>query len=237
MLDVTLCQIPYQRDADAAAATMRAAVADGPGHVCIFPELFLDGYWEGTSPGTSAAAFHRSIDSLRNACASAGRGLVFGCVYSDEPETDNADTLLFNAAVYISPDGRDVGVHRKTVLYGDRESAVFARGDTSRTWAVNGRSFALCICYELEHSDIVAGIVRDDPEMLVCISGNMKPLCSDHSEALPARARENCTRIVYVNATGPSGELDMCGASAFIDSDGSRLVSMGEGAACVTIRV
>ena len=132
--------IMFDRDAtiDKACDLVAKAAADGAGLV-VFPEAFVPGYpdwvWR-TPPWADREWYARLLDQtvavpsdttdrLGEAARLADAWVVIGI-----NELDPASRTIFNSLLYLSPDGRVVGCHRKLMPTGG-ERTVWGSGDGS----------------------------------------------------------------------------------------------------------
>lgn len=153
--------LPFDKDATVELTCEATAEAAGNGaELVVFPECFVPMYPNWSIDLQDEAGWAENLWSLtynsiripgpeteRIASVARERGVyvVFG---ANEVE-DRYDGLLYNALVFIGPDGGVMGKHRK-LFPSNREKVFHARGDASGLKVYNTRLGRLggLICYE-----------------------------------------------------------------------------------------
>jgi predicted amidohydrolase len=211
------------RNLDRLAVAARQAAASGAG-LLICPEMFLTGYAIGPA---AVAALAEPVDGPSAARAAeiaraAGIALLYGY-----PERD-ADGRVYNAALLIDRDGRQLANHRKTHLFGALDRDAFAPGQGPPTVAeLDGLKLGILICYDVEFPENVRLLALEGVAMVAVPTANMAPYTFVCRALVPARAYENHLFLAYANRCGREGELGYLGQSCIVAPDGTDLARAG----------
>ncbi|WGD31076.1 carbon-nitrogen hydrolase family protein [Ancylobacter sp. WKF20] len=209
------------RLADAAG---RAAA--GGADLLLAPEMFLTGYNIGRAAADVVA---EPVDgpSARHAAEIARTHNIALCFGYPERGPDGA---IYNAALLIDADGRQLLNFRKTHLFGDLDRAMFAPGPgTAEVVEVAGLKAGLLICYDVEFPEAVRALALNGADLVLVPTANMKPYDPVSLYVVPARAFENELFVAYANRCGVEGELEYMGLSCVGDPSGGNLVLAGDG--------
>lgn len=131
-----------------------------------FPECFLQGYIVDVDMTPSLAMSCDSADFAEVLdCLSAVKPvLVFGFI-------EEADGRLFNSAAVVNR-GELLGCYRKKALL-RREAQVFAEGDVTPVFDVDGVRFGVNICKDLNSPEYASVVASQGAILLVCPCNNM----------------------------------------------------------------
>lgn len=212
----------------AALAAAAAAAAEGGARLLICPEMFLTGYAIGPA-AVAALAEPADGPSARRAAAIAAENGV--AVLYGYPER-GADGRVYNAALLVDRDGRQLANHRKTHLFGALDREAFSAGDGPPTLAVlDGLRLGILICYDVEFPENVRLLAVHGADFVAVPTALMEPYDFVARSLVPARAYENQLFLAYVNRCGREGDLRYHGLSCVIGPDGAELARAGTGEA------
>lgn len=203
-----------------ALAGAAAAGAD----VLVGPESFLPGYNHDRIADLAqprGGDWHRRLADMAR---QAGCPLVLGYA-----ERDGAQ--VFNSAVAFGADGAELAHYRKIQLYGSREKAIYTAGDRYTTFALNGRTVGLLICYDVEFAPHVAALAARGVEAVLVPTANMLPYTHVAEATVPSMSANNAVGIVYANYCGVEGDLTYAGGSVITGPHGEVLAKAGPGEA------
>lgn len=208
---------------DALTRAVKAAAAMGA-DVLVAPELFLPGYNQDSLPDLAqprGGEWHQWLCDLAqsNDCA-----LVVG--YAEREGDD-----LYNSAVAIGAEGRELAHYRKIQLYGPREQGLFQPGGGYATFDLAGVKAALLICYDVEFAPHVAALAGQGVRLILCPTANMAPFTHVARVTVPAMAVNHGVSIVYANYSGTEGYLTYVGQSLIADPYGEVVAQAGTGPA------
>ena len=142
---IQACPVFMDRDATITKACRLIAEAGEAGaRLAVFPEAFVPGYplWVWFIPAGHTHPLREAYaelvansvavpgDSTERLCEAAARAGVTVAIGIDELNAEASGTTIFNTLLYVGPDGRLLGKHRKMVPTGG-ERLVWGFGDGS----------------------------------------------------------------------------------------------------------
>lgn len=202
---------------------LRAAGAAGA-DILVVPESFAPGYNSDAIAELALPHGGAWQDRLALACRNTGCGLVFGYAERD-------GDLVYNAALALGPEGRELAHYRKIQLYGAREASIYRAGDAYVTFDLAGHKAALLICYDVEFAPHIAALAAAGVAVLLVPTANMLPYTHVMRATVPAMAANHGMTIVYANYCGAEGDLTYAGGSLIVGADGDVLAQAGMGPA------
>jgi 5-aminopentanamidase len=221
---VAACQLPYLcNDLPAALSLVESHAAEAErrkASVVCFPECFLQGYLISASHIRSTALDLNSIEFERilTRWKSVKPMIVVGLI-------ERAGDRFYNSAAVIAR-GMLVATYRKIHLL-EREQALFAPGSDHPTIAVDGTSFGINICYDLNFPEGAGTIADLGASVLVCPCNNMMEADAAerwkhrHNQIRSQRARETGLWIVSSDVSGEHAGRISYGPTAIIDPSGT----------------
>ena len=190
--------------------------------VCL-PELFNTGYHLGTV-GEKLAELAEPVPGpttqrMAEVARVRGLGIVGGIV-------ERAGDAFYDSAFLIDPNGRLVGVHRKTHLY-PPERAYFQPGEGLETFELCGTRVGVAICFEHAFPPIFTTLALKGAQVIFIPSA--VPVGYEYLLDLRTRARaqDNQLFVVATNLTGENGETQFCGRSQIVSPKGEVLAKAG----------
>lgn len=217
-------------DTEAALADLRAALAGAAAvgaTLLVAPEVFFPGYNSSRIPELAqprGGAWHAALAGL---CRDTGCGLVVGYAERDGDR-------VHNSAVAIDSQGREVAHYRKTQLYGPREKAIYAPGDSLCTFDMGGVRAAMLICYDVEFAPVLRELAQRGVQLLLVPTANPEPNIHVSKRVVPAHAINHGMTIAYANYCGTEGDITYCGGSTIAAPDGAILAFAGPAQALLT---
>ncbi|MCZ4611092.1 carbon-nitrogen hydrolase [Streptomyces sp. Lzd4kr] len=199
-----------QNLATAAGTTQRLR---GLVDVVVFPEMFLTGYaLDPKLPQLAEDADGPSLRRLRAFAALNHTAIICGF-----PE--RTPHGLYNSVVVIDRDGRQVGIYRKTHLFGD-EPRYFLPGRRLSVFRTSLGPVGVLVCYDLEFPEPARVLALRGARLLAVPTANMYPYAFHHAVYARARAMENGVGVLIANQVGRVGALRMAGGSRAITPEG-----------------
>lgn len=189
--------------------------------VLVVPEVFLPGYNLADPAALALADGAEALDRLARAAKAAGTALVLG--YAEAQ-----GGAVYNSAMCLGPDGRELARYRKLQLYGPREKAIFTPGDRYVTFTLAGRKAAMLICYDVEFAPHVAALAGQGVEVILVPTANMAPFTHVIRHTVPAMAANHGLAIAYANYCGAERDLTYVGGSLIAGPHGEVLAQAGE---------
>ena len=191
--------------------------------IVCFPELFNTGYHLGTV-GEKLAELAEPVPGpttqrMAEVARVRGLGIVGGIV-------ERAGDAFYDSAFLIDPNGRLVGVHRKTHLY-PPERAYFQPGEGLETFELCGTRVGVAICFEHAFPPIFTTLALKGAQVIFIPSA--VPVGYEYLLDLRTRARaqDNQLFVVATNLTGENGETQFCGRSQIVSPKGEVLAKAG----------
>jgi len=150
-------------------------------------------------------------------------------------EIRDSDPRLFNTAVVINPDGDIVAKYSKIHMFdvvldgvaSFQESATVSPGDEIVTFAVDGVTVGLAICYDLRFPELFRILALRGADVIVLPAAFTMTTGKDHWEVLiRARAIENGVFMVAPGQVGSYAGGNWCyGRSLIVDPWGTILAT------------
>jgi omega-amidase len=234
MTKITLAQVAGgERPAgmlEAAGRMAREAAAAGASLIC-FPEQFVTGWSPEALQGSGesldgplTAAFARI--ARENGIAVAGS--IVEAVPGRRPR---------NTVVVLDEDGKLLAAYAKIHLFSpEGENRYYTAGDRIATFAVDGATFGIAVCYDLRFPELFRIYALAGAECVLVPAA--WPCCRlPHWEILlRARALENRYYVAGVNTAGRPGEV-YCGGSLAADPDGTVVARGRNGTQLLSVEV
>jgi len=212
--------------ANLARIEVGAVEAAGAGaRIMVAPELATTGYGAGpVITGLAEPRDGRQVKRLTAIAREHGLAIVAGFA-----ERDGAD--VFNSLAVADGSAAPV-IYRKIQLYGAYERALFAPGPRTRTLcAVDGLTFGLRICYDLEFPELVRDLALAGAEAVLVPTALPEGPFANFiaTSVVPVRAFENQLFIAYANHAGRDASFGYAGRSCIVGPDGAALAAAGPG--------
>jgi predicted amidohydrolase len=196
----------------------------------VFPELATCGYELGlTFTDVAEKPSGHAVNYLSQRAADYGTHLVFGLVTKEKVES-----VIFNAAVLIGPDGELLGEYRKLHLPGE-ERLAFRAGYRLPVFEATFGRVGILLGWDLAFPEAARSLTLDGAD-LVCVCANW-----GHSPAqerllfveewrtyVQARAAENALFIAASNRIGEEYSYHFLGDSMVVGPRGEVYASIDE---------
>lgn len=205
---------------------LREAAVEAGAHgarLLITPEMLTTGYNVPGVAGQAQPAAGPWRDLVADIARSAGVAILYGY-----PERDGDQ--VFNAAQLVDRDGAVLTNHRKSHLYGDVDTRVFAPGPGDLALVdLDGARVGILICYDVEFPEAVRSLALAGADLVAVPTALMRPYEVVARTVVPARAYENQVYVAYANRSGQEAGLAYCGESCVVGPDGADLARAGSG--------
>jgi nitrilase len=204
-------------------AALRAAAAMGA-VTLVAPEVFLPGYNQPDIPARAqprSGPWHQRLAALAR---QHGCGIVIGYAERDGDH-------VYNSAVAIGANGKEIGHYRKVQLFGPREKSIYAPGSEVSTFILNGIRTAMLICYDVEFAHLTRKLAEEGADLILVPTANPEPNTHVSRLVVPAHAINHGLTIVYANYCGTERDITYCGASVIAAPDAAILAAAGPGPA------
>jgi len=218
-MKIALCQTKIhdslEKNLEEICSILRSHSAD----LYIFPELALTGYGEKLRELVKSEEYFNALQVLKEYAKD--KKFLLGVPYLREEK-------LYNSALLFR-DGNFRVVAEKASLFPNLDdTAGFSQGIKREAFSVGLASFYVFICFELRSTELIRRFALQGVDALIFIAQWPKAR-KDHWEALlPARAIENQTLVLGVNAIGSAFGTPLCGSTRAISYDGSIIAELKE---------
>lgn len=182
----------------------------------IFPELITSGYELGVQFTEIAQRVPGpAINLMAQRAADAGVYVAFGLATKEKVES-----IIYNSAVLIGPEGELLGHYNKVHLRGEERMAfregyklpVFDAGELGR--------IGLMIGYDLAFPEVARALALDGGELLCCLTNWEKQYVDEFKAYVRARAYENALFVAAANRVGEDVTMSFGGESMIVGPRG-----------------
>lgn len=196
----------------------------------VFPELATTGYELGLEFTRVAERVPgHTVNLLAQRAADYGTHIVFGMVTKEKVES-----IIYNAAVVIGPDGELLGEYRKLHLPGE-ERLAFRAGYRLPVFETNFGQVGVLLGWDLAFPEAARSLALDGAELLcVCANWNHTPsqdpaiFVEEWRTYVQARALENSLYVVASNRVGEEYSYHFFGDSMIVGPRGELYASIDE---------
>ncbi len=210
------------------------ASAQGSG-IIVFPEMFMGLPRKWGSPADLAEPVDGHFAESLGKLAEEYNLYIIAGLWEKVPET----SLVRNAVIMLSPEGKTITVYRKLHLFDAlsiRESDTMLPGNELPAISeIKGFNVGLAICYDLRFPELFRDLAHRGADLVIIPSAWYAGLIKeDHwLTLLRARAIENTFYVAGVNLTGPI----FCGRSSVFDPFGILKAGAGEGPELLIVKI
>ncbi|MBI5712575.1 MAG: carbon-nitrogen hydrolase family protein [Chloroflexi bacterium] len=189
--------------------------------IIVFPELITTGYECGVRFTDLAQRIPgASVNVLAQRAAEFGVYVAFGM-----PAKEKVESILFNSAVLIGPDGELVGDYRKVHLKGE-ERMTFRAGFRYPIFETKFGNIGLLLGYDLAFPEAARTLALDGAELILVCANWEKPRNEEWRTYVMARAFENSCFIAAANRVGEDVTYTFIGDSMIVGPRGQTLASL-----------
>lgn len=194
-----------------------------PVDLIIFPELATSGYECGMRFAELAERVPgHSVNLLARRANEFGVHVLFGL-----PTKEKVESILYNGAVLIGPEGEAALEYRKVHLKGE-EKLAFRPGFRYIVFDAGFGTLGVLIGWDLAFPEAARSLVLDGAE-LICVCANWEePRQDEWYTFLKARALENAAFVAASNRIGEEYSYRFFGHSAVVSPYGEVLSAIDE---------
>jgi predicted amidohydrolase len=187
----------------------------------VFPELATSGYELGVRFTELAQRVPGpSVNLMAQRAAEFGVYLVFGL-----PTKERVESIIFNSAVVIGPDGELLGGYNKVHLRGEERMA-FREGYRYPVIRTEIGDIGLMLGWDLAFPEVARSLALDGAEILCALTNWEKRYIDEYRTYLKARAYENALYVIGTNRVGDDVTLSFGGESMIVGPRGEVHASM-----------
>ncbi|HEC23368.1 MAG TPA: hypothetical protein ENI95_10690 [Chloroflexi bacterium] len=189
--------------------------------IILFPELITSGYELGVKftqvaqhvPGPTTNLLAQRAQEL-------GVYIGFGMVAKERVES-----ILYDAAVLVGPDGELLGEYHKSHLKGEERMA-FREGYKLPVFETEFGVLGLMLGWDLAFPEVARSMVLDGAELLCVLASWEKDEIDEWKTLLRARAYENACFVAGANRVGEDVTLTFGGESMIVGPRGKVRASL-----------
>ncbi len=194
-----------------------------PVDLIVFPELVTTGYEIGPRfPQLAQRIPGPTVNLIAQRASEFGVHIAFGMVSKEKVES-----ILYNTAILIGPDGDLIGEYHKTHLRGE-ERIAFRPGYRIKAFETGFGTIGMAIGWDLAFPEVARSLVLDGAELLVVCANWEEPHADEWRVYLLARAYENTVFVAGANRVGEEPSYTFFGQSSIIGPRGKVYASVEE---------
>ncbi len=183
--------------------------------IILFPELVTSGYELGVKFTQAAQVIPGpTVNLISQRAQELGVHIGFGMVAKERVES-----ILYNAAVLVGPDGELIGEYYKTHLKGEERMA-FREGYKLPVFETEFGVVGLMLGWDLAFPEVARSLVLDGAEMLCVLANWEKDAIDEWKTLVKARAYENACFVAAANRVGEDVTLTFGGESMIVGPQG-----------------
>lgn len=187
----------------------------------IFPELATTGAENGIHFTDLAQRVPGpAVNLIAQRAADYGVHILFGM-----PAKQRVESVIYNSAVLIGPDGDLFGEYRKVHLKGE-ERLPFREGFKYRVFEAGFANIGVMLGWDLYFPEVARSLALEGADIICCLANWEQQNLHEWRILTAARAIENTCYLAAVNRIGEDITFNFGGDSAIIDPYGKLLASM-----------
>ncbi|MGD1996718.1 MAG: carbon-nitrogen hydrolase family protein [Anaerolineae bacterium] len=202
---------------------IRRIATEQPVDLIIFPELTTSGYEVGRRfPQMAQLVPGPAVNIIGQSAADYGVHVAFGMVTKEKVES-----ILYNSAVMVGPDGEVLGEYHKVHLRGEEQMS-FRPGYRIRAVETDFGVVGMMIGWDLAFPEVARSLVLREAEVLAVLADWEEPHLAEWKTYLSARALENAVFVAAANRVGEEPSYTFFGQSTIIGPRGRILATVDE---------
>ena len=187
----------------------------------LFPELVTSGYELGVKFTQVAQLVPGpTVNLLSQRAQQLGVYIGFGMVAKERVES-----ILYDAAVLLGPDGELIGDYHKLHLKGEERMA-FREGYRLPVFETEIGNIGFVLGWDLAFPEVARSMVLDGAEILCSLASWEKEDIDEWKTFLKARAMENAVFVAGANRVGEDVTINFGGESMIVSPRGRVLASL-----------
>jgi predicted amidohydrolase len=181
----------------------------------VFPELVTSGYELGVRFTEVAQRVPGpSINLMAQRAAEYGVYIAFGLVTKEKVES-----VIFNSAVLVGPDGELIGNYNKVHLRGEERMA-FREGYKFPVFETEIGNIGLMLGWDLAFPEVSRSLALDGAEIICGLTNWETAYMDEYRTYIKSRALENAVYVVASNRVGEDVTLNFGGESMIVGPRG-----------------
>ncbi len=189
----------------------------------VFPELATSGYELGVRFTEMAQRIPGpTVNLMAQRAAEFGVYIAFGMVTKEKVES-----VLFNSAVLVGPEGEMLGSYNKLHLRGEERMA-FREGFRLPVIETEIGTIGLMVGWDLAFPEVARALTLDGAELLCVLANWETSQVEEWRTYVKARAFENALYVAAANRVGEDVTLNFGGESMIVGPRGKVFASLAE---------
>lgn len=189
----------------------------------VFPELATSGYELGVRFTELAQRIPGpTVNLMSQRAAEFGVYIAFGMVTKEKVES-----VLFNSAVLVGPDGEMLGSYNKVHLRGEERMA-FREGFRLPVIETEIGTVGLLLGWDLAFPEVARSLTLDGAELLCVLANWETAQVEEWRTYVRARAYENALYVAASNRVGEDVTLNFGGESMIVGPRGKTYASLAD---------
>ena len=189
----------------------------------VFPELATTGYEVGPRfPYLAQRVPGPAVNLIAQQASEFGVYVAFGMVTKEKVES-----ILYNSAVLVGPDGELAGQYNKLHLRGE-ERIAFRPGYRLQAIETGIGTIGLMVGWDLAFPEVARCLVLEGAELLAVCANWERPGAVEWRTYLQARAYENAVFVAAANRVGEEPSYTFFGQSAVVGPRGRTYASVDD---------
>ncbi len=189
----------------------------------VFPELVTSGYELGVKFTELAQRIPGpTVNLMSQRAAEFGVYIAFGLVTKERVES-----VLFNSAALVGPDGELVGSYNKVHLRGEERMA-FREGFRLPVFETEIGNIGLMLGWDLAYPEVARSLTLDGSDLLCVLANWETAQIEEWRTYVRARAFENALYVAASNRVGEDVTLNFGGESMIVGPRGKIYASLAE---------
>jgi predicted amidohydrolase len=187
----------------------------------LFPELVTSGYELGVKFTQVAQLIPGpTVNLMAQRAQQLGVYIGFGMVAKEKVES-----ILYDAAVLVGPDGELIGDYHKIHLKGEERMA-FREGYRLPVFDTEIGTIGLMLGWDLAFPEVARSLVLDGADILCVLASWEKAEIDEWKTLIKARAYENACFVAGANRVGEDVTLEFGGESMIVGPRGKIMASL-----------
>jgi predicted amidohydrolase len=189
----------------------------------VFPELITTGYECGVSFTDFAQRVPGpTVNLIAQRASEYGVHVALGM-----PSKEKVESVLYDSAVLVAPEGDVVGEYHKMHLKGE-ERLTFRAGFKLPVLETEFGNVGLLLGWDLAFPEVARTYILDGAELLVVLANWEQPYNEEWRTYLKARAYENTCFVAAANRIGTDATYSFFGESQIVGPRGQVYAAMDE---------
>lgn len=189
----------------------------------VFPELVTSGYELGVRFTELAQRIPGpTVNLMAQRAAEFGVYIAFGLVTKEKVES-----VLYNSAVMVGPDGELVGSYNKVHLRGEERMA-FREGFRLPVFETEIGNIGLLLGWDLAFPEVARALTLEGAEIIAVLANWEDSQMDEWRTYLQSRALENAVYVAGSNRVGEDVTLKFGGSSMIVGPRGKVFASLAD---------